>query len=97
MKYFNYMFCQGYMNYPPAAYVVTFARLYSYGFSLFLSLFLLLSLLLSLSLSLFLSLYLSLFLPPSLSLPSSFSLFAGYLVRLLLLLCYISMAMCPIE
>jgi hypothetical protein len=31
MKYFNYTFCQGYMNYPPAAYVVTFARLYSYA------------------------------------------------------------------
>jgi hypothetical protein len=31
MKYFYYKFCQGYMNYPPAAYVVTFALLYSYG------------------------------------------------------------------
>jgi hypothetical protein len=31
MKYFKYTFCQGYMNYPTAAYVVTFARLYSYG------------------------------------------------------------------
>jgi hypothetical protein len=30
MKYFYYTFCQGYMNYSPAAYVVTFARLYSY-------------------------------------------------------------------
>jgi hypothetical protein len=30
MKYFYYTFCQGYMNYPPAAYVVTFALLYSY-------------------------------------------------------------------
>jgi hypothetical protein len=32
MKYFYYTFCQGYMNYPPAAYVVTFALLYSYVF-----------------------------------------------------------------
>jgi hypothetical protein len=30
MKYFYYTFCQGYINYPPAAYVVTFALLYSY-------------------------------------------------------------------
>jgi hypothetical protein len=31
MKYFYFTFCQGYMNYPPAAYVVTFALLYSYA------------------------------------------------------------------
>jgi hypothetical protein len=31
MKYFYFIFCQGYMIYRPAAYVVTFAWLCSYG------------------------------------------------------------------